>query len=44
MKRVFKMIIEAIGFALGVHPEGEKKFIDDGLLDFAGQGRDSYGH
>ena len=45
MKKFIKKFIDILAFCLGVRgTETAKKAVDDGICDFSGQGRDSYGN
>ena len=43
MKRFFKKCLDVLMFVLGFDCDMRRQAVDDGLLDFSGQGRDKYG-
>lgn len=44
MKKFLKKFIDILAFCLGVRgTETARKYVDLGILDFSGQGRDKYG-
>ena len=44
MKNIFKSILNGIIFILTGKGEIAEESINDGIIDYSGQGRDEYGH
>lgn len=44
MSKLFKFLFNMIASIIGADCDWRREAVDEGILDFSGQGRDRYGH